>query len=110
MRILVENKPINLKSALIYFFSFSLLIAILAPSIIRFLELGEGEQIVMDFNEEDESNEENTFEFAEKHFLTKNLQGDLAFLGIKKSLSSDKKDIDLIASNSIEVFLPPPKV
>ena len=86
------------------------MIAILAPSIGSFFELVDGEQVVMDFSEEEENSEQNTFEFVEKHFVNNNLQSDLSFLGIEKSHTFCKKDIGLIISDTKEVSLPPPKV
>ncbi|KAA2219428.1 MULTISPECIES: hypothetical protein [Maribacter] len=98
-----------MKSLVVYFLSFSLLIAILAPSIGTLMELFDGEQIVMDFNEEEE-NYETTIEFAEKHFVNNNLQNDMSFLAFGKLHSFSKDDTCLILSNFKEVFLPPPKV
>jgi hypothetical protein len=98
-----------LKLPLVYSFAIFLLVAILAPPVFALLEQGEGEQIVLDFSEEEENNEKNTFEFTEKH-LVDNLQSNLAFIRQGNMLSFDKNRTDLITSNTKEVSLPPPKV
>lgn len=98
-----------MKLSLIYFFSIFLLVVISAPSVGAFLDLSEGEQIVLDFSEEEENKEKNTFEFTEK-YLVDNLQSNLAFIRKGNMLSSDKNRTNLITSNTKEVSLPPPKV
>lgn len=99
-----------MKLSLIYFFSIFLLVAILAPPVGALLEQGEGEQYVLDFSEEEENNEKNTFEFTEKHLLANNYQRNLAFINKRNMLSFDKNRPDLITSKTKEVSLPPPKV
>lgn len=86
------------------------MLAILAPSICTLFEPVDGEQVVMDFSEEEENSEENSFEFFEKHFVNNSLQSDLSFLEIGRLHTFCKKDLGLIISDTKEVSLPPPKV
>ncbi|UWX54820.1 hypothetical protein NYZ99_18925 [Maribacter litopenaei] len=99
-----------MKSLLIYFLSFSLMVAILAPSIGTILELDKSGQWVMDVNEEEENNNQETSEFLEKQLIDNSLQADLGMLLLNKSLLFDKNRIEIITSNDIEVSLPPPKL
>ena len=80
--------------------------AILAPSILTVLELGDKSQIVMDLNEEEEKQE--TKEFLETEFFLISYSHDFTFPIPKNSLVF-KNNIERNSSNNIEVSLPPPK-
>lgn len=86
------------------------MVAILAPSIGTILELDKSGQWVMDVNEEEENNNQETSEFLEKQLIDNSLQADLGMLLLNKSLLFDKNRIEIITSNDIEVSLPPPKL
>lgn len=74
------------------------------------LELNEDNQLVMDLNEEEENNNQNTSELTETDFIDNSGQRNLTILGQRNSLSFYPNRIELIQSNNLEVSLPPPKI
>ncbi|MDC6388019.1 hypothetical protein PP182_04970 [Maribacter sp. PR1] len=95
-----------MKTFFIYLLSISLLVAILAPSILTVLELGDKSQIVMDLNEEEEKQE--TTEFLETEFFLISYNHDFSFPIPQNSLVF-KNNIESFSSSNTEVSLPPPK-
>lgn len=94
-----------MKSILIVLVSFSLMVAILAPSITTLMELDVNNPVVMDLNDEEESQEAK--EFIGLAFLL-NLKMD--FYQVDKKSLAFSRTIGYHYSGDIEVSLPPPKL
>lgn len=97
-----------MKTAIAFFLTFSLTVAILAPSLNIILNL-DSNKIVLDLNEEEESSNQQIKEIKEKQLCVHSYKNDVAFFTLEQSLFRNS-DIEINASNSVEVSIPPPKV